>query len=321
MSPSFARWSSTALRAATMSEPTLVFSTFTPPVALIETVRRFISRHPVVVVDDGGSDPHEVFPALLDLGATVIRRPTNDGIAAALNAAMTVAYDAGAETVVTFDQDSTPTSDTIDILRDTWERVSTAQPRVSAVVPAEFAQVRQARSDEALAPARRVIQSGMLIPRAAFESLGPFDESLFIDLVDTDFELRSLSRGLRIIAAPTRIDHELGSPVALAPFPLLPLTVTTMVSTPFRYYYRMRNRLILTRRYLRSAPGRMLADLAVDLAYFAVVTASARPRRRMLAVLWRGVADGFRGRGGRAPATVQAAAQQISWSTRTTRRR
>jgi len=297
-----------------MSDLALVFSTFNPTPSLIETVRGLASQHPIIVVDDGGGDPNDVFPRLLDLGARVLRRPSNDGIAAALNAAITVAFEGGASAVVTFDQDSTPSSDTLRVLRTTWERASSADHRISGVVPAQFAEVRQTRSDDALPVARRVIQSGMLIPRGAWDSVGPFDEALFIDLVDTDYELRSMALGFRIIAAPTRIEHELGRPARLRPFAPLPPTISTMVSTPFRYYYRMRNRLILTRRHLRTAPLRVLADLAIDLAYFALIAASARPRRLMVAILFRGAADGCRGRGGRAPAKTQAAAARISWS-------
>jgi rhamnosyltransferase len=58
----------------------------------------------------------------------------------------------------------------------------------------------------------------------------------------------------------------------------------------------------------------MVTDLAIDLAYFALVAASARPRRLMAAVLVRGAVDGCLGRGGRAPAKTQVAAARISWS-------
>lgn len=299
-----------------MSSVTLVFSTFSPPAALADTVRRLVVSHPVVIVDDGGADPHGIYPGLVSAGAEVIRQPTNEGIAAALNVGVVHAFAAGADAVVTFDQDSTPAETTIDVLHDTWTRISATGERVSGIVPAEFAQVKQTRSESEFPTARRVIQSGMLIPRSAFDEIGPFDESLFIDLVDTDWELRCLRAGSRIVAAPTRIDHELGRTVTLAPLGSVPPHVTTMVSTPFRYYYRARNRLILTRRYLRHAPGRILADLAIDIAYFAVIAASARPRTSMLALLMRGARDGVRGRGGRAPAEVQTIARPIRWSVR-----
>lgn len=298
-----------------MSDTAVVFSTFDPPLALVETVSRLVNDHPVVVVDDGGRDPRGVLPKIEAAGATVIRQERNAGIAAALNVALRTAFDGGADSVVTFDQDSTPSTGTIGSLRAALDRARSASVAVAGIVPAEFAQVRQTRSLDDLATARRVIQSGMLVPRDAFDELGPFDESLFIDLVDTDFEMRALSNGRRIVAAPTRIDHELGRTLALAPLSPLPPTVRTMVSTPFRYYYRMRNRLILTRRYGRSATGRMLVDLAVDLAYFLLVAASARPRRVMVGILGRGALDAVRGRRGRAPETIYQAASRVSWST------
>lgn len=298
-----------------MSDLALVFSTFDPLPSLCDTVRRFTSEHPIIIVDDGGRDPHGVLPQLSALGAQVIRHDDNSGIAAALNSGMEAAFAGGATMVVTFDQDSTPSRDTIEMLRVTLEHAMSEGIRVAGIVPAEFAQVRQSRSREALATASRVIQSGMLIPRAAFDALGRFDESLFIDLVDTDYEMRALAHGFRIVAAPTRIDHELGRSVSLAPLAPLPPRIRTMVSTPFRYYYRARNRLVLTRRFVRTAPARMTIDLLIDLAYFALIVASSRPRRAMLAIICRGFLDAFKGRSGRAPEGIAAAADRITWST------
>ncbi|WP_334147008.1 glycosyltransferase [Microbacterium sp.] len=297
-----------------MSDLALVFSTFNPPRSLVETVRLLSERYPIVVVDDGGTDPHDVLPALAETGAHVVRQPRNSGIAAALNVGCTIALDDGAELVVTFDQDSTPLPETIETLRTSYLQAAHDGLPIAGIVPKQFAQVQQSRSDAQHAVARRVIQSGMLMPSSALEALGLFDESLFIDLVDTDYEMRALSRGFRILAAPTRIEHELGSPVRLAPFAPLPPTIPTMASTPFRYYYRVRNRIVLTRRYFRTAPGRMTTDLFIDLVYFALIALAARPRRSMLNVILRGARDGFRRRGGRAPDVVYATASRITWS-------
>lgn len=297
-----------------MSDLALVFSTFDPPRRLVETVRTLAATYPVLVVDDGGTDPYAVLPDLVAAGARVLRQPLNSGIAAALNVACTAAIESGAHLIITFDQDSGPLPETIEALRSSYELVSADGTKIAAVVPRQFAQVRQSRSRKQHADARRVIQSGMLLPSDALDTLGLFDESLFIDLVDTDYEMRALARGFRIVAAPTRIDHELGSSVRLAPFAPFPLTVRTMASTPFRYYYRIRNRLIITRRYFRSAPLRIIADLLTDLAYFALIALAARPRRAMLRVFLSGALDGLRRRGGRAPDRIYARGGRITWS-------
>jgi len=297
-----------------MSDVAVVFTTFNPGRPFLQTVREALRGHPVIVVDDGSSRGAEVLDEAAGLGAVVVRQPENGGIGAALNAGVRVALDGGSRFVVTFDQDSAPERETIDALRDTYERLAAAGEEVAAVVPGRFAAVRQAISSAESPDARRVIQSGMLIPRETFATIGEFDESLFIDLVDTDFELRILGRGHRIVAAPTRIGHELGQTVRLRPFDRLPFTITTMASTPFRYYYRLRNRITLTRRYFRQEPLRMARDLLVDLVYFGVILMCARPRRAMGAVLGRGLRDGLRGRGGRIPSELARRATTIRWS-------
>lgn len=297
-----------------MSDVTVVFTTFNPSPSFVETVREVLRHRPVVVVDDGSSRGADVLDEAARLGAVVVHQAENSGIGAALNAGVRAALDGASRFVVTFDQDSAPEPETIDALRATFDRLESAGENVAAVVPGRFAEVRQAVSSAEAPDARRVIQSGMLVPRETFAAIGEFDESLFIDLVDTDFELRILGQRRRIVAASTRIAHELGRTVRLRPFDRLPFTVTTMASTPFRYYYRARNRILLTRRYFRQAPLRMTRDLLVDLVYFSLILLCARPRRAMGALLARGLRDGVRGRGGRIPAELARRATAISWS-------
>lgn len=300
-----------------MAPPTdvaVVFTTFHPSEALLDVVRSLSADFPIVVVDDGTDGPTPVLDAAEELGAQVIRQPENRGIAAAINAGLHRAFDGGSRYAITFDQDSTPEPDTVRVLRSAFTALDES-PLIAAVVPGQFAEVRQSSSRGPYPDASRVIQSGMMLSAGSFRALGDFDDALFIDLVDTEYELRILASGRRIVSAPTRIGHELGRTLRLRPFGALPPTVTTMASTPFRYYYRARNRIIVTRRYFRRLPLRTIRDLLVDLAYFAVIALSARPRRAMGHLLAQGFRDGLRGRGGRLPATTAASAAKITWST------
>lgn len=297
----------------TSTDVTVVFTTFNPSAEFVATVRAVLADFPVVVVDDGSTLATTVLDDIEDTGAKLLRQPLNMGIAAALNTGLRYAFSNGAGYAVTFDQDSVPGTETIEELRQTFDQVSTRGNLV--VVPEQFAGVRQAVSDRPFSDARRVIQSGMMLDADTFKNVGAFEEALFIDLVDTEFELRVIASGGRIVAAPTRIDHELGRTVRLRPFGLLPITITTMASTPFRYYYRARNRMLLTRKYFGDAPVRILGDLFTDLAYFGLMVAAARPRRAMCAILWAGFRDAFRGRTGRIPDETYAKATGLTWST------
>ena len=90
------------------------------------------------------------------------------------------------------------------------------------------------------------------------------------------------------------------------------LRVVTL-SSPFRYFYRMRNRILLERDYRRRFPLRLLRDGVTDRVHFLIALSLARPRREMWAVLREGARAGRRGQGGRAPAGILQRAAGVHW--------
>jgi rhamnosyltransferase len=88
------------------------------------------------------------------------------------------------------------------------------------------------------------------------------------------------------------------------------------VSSPFRYYYRVRNRIALNREYGREpGVGRLLRrDLRADvLLDFCVALYSARGRIALLRVMLAGLRDGIRGPLGKMPQRVAALAARVTW--------
>lgn len=300
-----------------------VFSAFHPSSSLIGAIEGVQSQVAgVVVVDDGsGLAASEVLDALRARGARVEVSETNQGIAAVLNRGIAVALDAGADYVVTFDQDSHVPEGFIAALRATGDRASSDGEHVGAVVPEYFARVRQARGpgSSPYSAAADVIQSGMLIPAEVLHAVGRLREDFFIDLVDTEFELRLRRAGYRVIAAHgVRLPHSLGStyrrelfgrPVRL---PVVPAELT--LSRPFRYFYRVRNRCVLTREYLRSAPAAVLRAALLDAVHFADVLRVSRPRRSMWRIQRAGLHAARRHRMGVMPSALVPIAAGIDWS-------
>ena len=69
-------------------------------------------------------------------------------------------------------------------------------------------------------PVDFLISSGSSISLTALADIGPFDESLFIEHVDTDWALRAGAKGYRLYGvADARLDHALGD-AALSASPL-----------------------------------------------------------------------------------------------------
>jgi len=88
------------------------------------------------------------------------------------------------------------------------------------------------------------------------------------------------------------------------------------VSSPFRYYYRARNRIVLNREYksFRSVRSVLRKQTVNDLVFdFGVAIYSARGKWSLIRVIASGWADGLRGRGGKIPPVVAARARNVSW--------
>lgn len=291
-----------------------VVSAFCPDGGIIEAVRSIREQTDgVVVVDDhSGQRFSHIMDELSQMGAVVIRQDDNSGIAAALNRGIRYALAAEAEAVVTFDQDSHISANYVSTLVETRNAARARGIRVGPIVPEFFAEVRQVHGrHEGALTARHVIQSGMLIYREVLEDVGEMSEPLFIDLVDTEYELRCLDAGYVCIAAPgLRLHHSLGAQYrrpGKLPFPVMTL------STPFRYFYRARNRVMIDRQFRRSHPARILRDTALDRIHFALAWSLARPRGAFWRLSRAGVAAGRRGEGGRIPPDLSQLASTIAW--------
>ena len=308
-----------------MTAPTTwaVITSFRPDARLLAAFRALQPQvTSVVVVDDGSPDAYR---AALDeveaAGAHVIRLRENSGIGAALNSGIRHALDHGVADVVTFDQDSVVSPGFVAALRDAAEGARARGRTVGPVVPEHFADVRQVRREHAdgTLEARHAIQSGMLLGRDLLAEVGLMREDLFIDLVDTEFEMRSTAAGFMTVAARgVRLEHNLGHRYARTLFgrtvrlPGIPPVVT--LSTPFRYYYRVRTRLVVNGTLWRRHFSWIARDTLLETIHYANAWVLARPRRALWRVYRAAIRDARRGRMGRAPADVQAVAATISWT-------
>ncbi|WP_165817890.1 glycosyltransferase [Microbacterium sp. Gd 4-13] len=302
-----------------------VVTVFHPGPALLEAVEGLLQvMDAVIVVDDGsGASADEILVAAEGLGAVLERLPENSGIAAALNKGVARAVADGALLIYTFDQDSRPQDGFREAMETAWNRAVGLGHRVAFVVPEFFSDVRQAHSalPDGTLLARNVIQSGMLIPATVLDEIGPFRADFFIDLVDTEFELRVRRAGLLTVAAPSaHLDHQLGQQYERRilglrlSLPGVPPVIT--VSTPFRYFYRVRNRVILNKEYWSSATAQIARDTLLDVVHFANALMVARPRRTLARVMRSGWSAARQNRMGRMPLVLLEASRTVRWAAR-----
>jgi rhamnosyltransferase len=269
----------------------------------------------IVVVDDGsGSDFDSIRAEIASTGVVLLESESNSGIGAALNRGIRYALDNGARAIVTFDQDSTVDPRFVSSLKAAREHASASGVPAGPVVPEFFADVPQSCSTtrDGVVFAAHAIQSGMYLPSEVIERVGFMDEDLFIDLVDTDFEIRCLDAALPCIIAPElRLPHRLGARYRF-PGPLGAVLPVLTLSTPFRYYYRARNRIVLARRHPRHR-ARLRRDALADYAYFVLAWMLARPHSSMRTLLAAGFRDGRAERLGRMSPALSAEAAGITW--------
>lgn len=142
---------------------------------------------------------------------------------------------------------------------------------------------------------REVISSGACVSREALETVGLNDESLFIDMVDHEWCWRARSQGWAVgTTTQLHLPHLVGR---------TPLKIgrhTILRAAPVRHYYLCRNYLLLRRR--DYVPRQWKWAMGVKrLAAVFIVPLTQRDGFRALGYMWRGVADGWRCRGGRIP--------------------
>lgn len=154
----------------------------------------------VLVVDNNSLTPVDL------AGVTLIRNPENRGMSGALNQVMVWARDVGATCAVLLDQDSVADPGMVAAL------LGQLEPSVGMVAPRYVDRNLGGsdRHDEAR-DVDHCITSGSLCRISAWESIGGYDEQLFVDFVDFDLCLRLRTAGWRIRLTPdATLLHEIG---------------------------------------------------------------------------------------------------------------
>ncbi|GAA3399873.1 glycosyl transferase [Pseudarthrobacter polychromogenes] len=289
-----------------------VVSTFNPQANLIRNCLALLEQcSEVVVVDDGSTSPDEaVYAQLGALGCVVLRLESNMGIAAALNKGVEVARlrNAALEFVLTMDQDSLVPPGFVHALEHAAAAAAAAGLSVGMVSPGKVSGLpsRPLTTHKGVVIGDEPVQSGLLIPVASLDKVGQFNEKLFIDGVDSEFYLRAKANKLLCIIAPgPELVHSLGAmvPARIGSWHLRrgrkPLMVRT--AAPWRYYFIVRNRVLLARRFALQEPYWSMRGLVLDLRHLLLVSVLAPGRRERLSYARLGLRDGLLGRSGPRP--------------------
>ncbi len=288
-----------------LSIPAVVV-TYRPEAAIIENVRRLAGQiSQIIVVDNASAGPAmERVESLARIpGVFLIRNRANLGIAAALNIGIRRALHSRPEWIATFDQDTAVPENYFKRLLEAYGTCP-GSGQAGMVVPGGWTEIGaparpNPRTGRAWSFVPGAVNSGSLIKVEIFEKVGFYDEALFIDYVDSDFCLRLLKNGFKILSAtPVIFEHELGQRETRSFFGL---TLSFRVHSAWRYYYNFRNRLLLYRRYWSVSLPWFLRDswwLFLELGRTFLLEHDRRPK---IHATFQGLKDGLRGKSGRHP--------------------
>ena len=275
---------------------------------LVRALRPQVER---LVLIDNAPDSRSDLPELADGHTLYQPMSANHGTAGAMNLAWELAIAAGADYLISFDQDSQPGSDIVASLLACFTGADPQDPPLAAVGPA-WSDARTGQRMRILLPVHgrrrhaasvpgalvdvdHVITSGCLISTRAWQAVGVNNEALFLDYVDIEWCLRARAGGWRVaIATGCTMTHAIGDKVVTLG------RRTLALHAPMRNYLLLRNHLLLW-RVPAIARSWLLSDLVQVTMKLCATLLLAPPRTSRLRWIGRALRDGLRGRGGPPP--------------------
>lgn len=278
--------------------------TYNPDLKILEkNIKRTMDQvEACVIVDNGSKNADKIKHLGEKLGATLIVLKKNVGIAAAQNIGFEYFEKNNFDWVLTLDQDSLVPKNTI----STYLQSKKIRNKTTGIITSRYYDRNWSSSqkkaimgttDGLLKATQKkfVISSGNLVRVSAWKAVSGFDEFLFIDMVDYDFDAKLVLAGYKIwqineIVMNHAVGKVLHKPI-LEKILLLPETGLLADHPAFRQYYIYRNSIIFEKRFPMFGRKRFL------------ILRSFIATRRMFVykntlskfkASWRGIIDGAR---------------------------
>ncbi|KVP38695.1 glycosyltransferase family 2 protein [Burkholderia ubonensis] len=275
--------------------------------ASLDALRR--ASDALLVVDNSPQPDARAREACARDGIALLHHGNRGGIAGAFNAGLAALFRERVDAVALFDQDSTAPDAYFPAMRDVCAglapRAFLAGPRIFDENARSFLPelstngitLRRLNIEPGAAMQRCafLISSGCVVSRDAYDTLGPFDETLFIDHVDTEYCLRALARNVPLYVVPSLVlTHRIGAKRRHA---LGPFAMTSMNHPWQRRYYSARNAVQLGIQYGLRFPVAIVPNL-LTLWQIVQIALVERDKRAKLGGIALGIVDGLFGRFG-----------------------
>ena len=238
----------------------------------------------VVIVDNHSNRDMEDFISVNDAHrVTLIKSNENKGIAWALNQGLHWAMENGFVYALTFDQDSLPVFNILELYNSVLEKY----PSIG-LLGSSFTDKQSSVSCVHVENKLSIITSGTLHKLSVLSIVGMYDESFFIDSVDFDFALRVRSYGYAVLRVKEPLlCHHLGEPLSK-------WGIQTTNHSAFRRYYMARNHVTLTKKYWRKFPLWILKkNFSFGIEFLKLIIADDNKIEKIHQIKL-GISDGFK---------------------------
>ncbi|WP_195986660.1 glycosyltransferase family 2 protein [Clostridium sp. D53t1_180928_C8] len=258
------------------------------------------------IVDNGSNgDRIKILKELKNSNANkvdLILNNENLGIATALNVGIKKALNEGYDWVITMDQDSKANDNMIEKMFEVYEGINLDERKDILSIFPNFVdeRVQSIEENSEIKTYEYVdaeITSGNLLKTEVFDKVGFFDDSLFIDLVDTDFCMRLNEKNIKMIKVRDAIlYHNLGESQAVkSGF----LKFNTSNHSAIRRYYMTRNRFYTWEKYKDLNSFTLNRDKMLFKKEFVKVILGEKDKVNKIKMIFRGYKDykkGIRGK-------------------------
>ncbi|MCI1632832.1 MAG: hypothetical protein LKI22_02585 [Liquorilactobacillus nagelii] len=145
----------------------------------------------------------------------------------------------------------------------------------------------------------RIISSGNLVRTDVWNLVDGFDEWLFIDQVDFDFNAKVILAGYKIWQVNNLImEHEIGKSIkkpVLTMMLLFKPNEFILDHSPMREYYIARNTIVYSKRYSNHADlEKFKTNLFHEIIMTRKILLYQKPRIKKIQASWRGIVDGIK---------------------------
>lgn len=223
---------------------------------LLQNVSTIINQTDCLLLVNNGSSNINDISRLMPLNCIIINNDHNLGVATALNQIIQYALDNDFDWALTLDQDSVSPYNLISV----YKECLIGKNEVGLICCKIHDRNANMQRDKMLLQEDGYIDtcitSASMVRVKAWQEVGGFDDSMFIDSVDFDFCINLRQHGWKIFKTyKTSLLHEVGHSKVIKIFGKEYLSLN---HAAFRYYYIARNNIYLGRKY-----GQLLKKIRV----------------------------------------------------------